>query len=1154
METCTLRVIDHLVLIVLFTLVKSLDGTFTPRTATDSIDSTLVSRGFSSVAFTDLSKTALPEELATSRTDYMKETSTDFGDSLVGITDIPRDFSEKSHTEMKSATELKSYSSTEAFTAERTTTHHSTESVSSSTARTASDSSITEREHTEPEHTEPAHTERQRTELEATEREHTEPDHTQRQHTEQGHTVREHTERGRMELVPTEREPTEREPTEPVHTQRQHTEPEHTEPEHTERGRTEPEYTKPERTDFTHLPPILSRDSRRSLEARTIRESPAVSRPSTGDPDAPSQTDSTYVSSTISRAGERTLLSVTSNSTSPYTTTDDFGPSEVSSKAFIWGERTGEPTHSRGTSEGDGSTSTGFDLTATISDSQRTPNGSEGGFSETKGHDPSTWTQSQTSQPNVTQQGFEQTSDTDVIFSSTPPLTVLNDSNNNRGWGTDADGRTDMTDTGHTHNDETSHTGLQDGVRSSTSPSLSSESDHSSTPQQVGGERTVTGVVGDRLSTEPSTGSVSTGRLEETDGVQPLTEEGTTIILGLTTASPAVRGGTVTGDVLLFKFPSGQQPFTPETEGPTEPNETLRPTASEPSTPGPQHTEREGGTPTDAPTFSTPAPPTTTIASSSTTTIPTTITTRLLEPSTSVESQTQPTTIITTDTTQGPAPSTPSTPSRSVAPPSRTGGPHTSTRPEEEGRDGGKLSTDVTTLHLETSTATPGNTTAQHRPTTASYAKSTAPTPALPAHTTQSRTTTTQPPPTTATTHADIKPTTPTPGLRCGAHVCANGGTCVMRAGNTHSCVCLPAWTGPSCTKDVNECESSPCPSGSTCVNTNGSFSCECPLGSDLENGRECTKVKTFLGSFSVNSTHSSSLHEVEGEIKHLLNASLSILRGYIRSSCHWKGSVRNGSGEWSLKAVNMFSISADVNGTVVLNSIQLALRNCSQHPAHCRVHGHRLSYHAESLCKVQNHQCDPARSVCRDDSGAPYCECREGYYKHNEQDKTCLACGDGYQLKNGVCVNCTFGFGGFNCTNFYKLIAIVVAPAVGGLLLILTIALIVTCCRKDKNDINKIIFKSGDLQMSPYADFPKSNRVSMEWGRETIEMQENGSTKNLLQMTDIYYSPALRNSDLERNGLYPFSGLPGSRHSCIYPAQWNPSFICDDSRRRDYF
>uniref|UniRef100_A0A4W4FGC2 Uncharacterized protein n=1 Tax=Electrophorus electricus TaxID=8005 RepID=A0A4W4FGC2_ELEEL len=137
---------------------------------------------------------------------------------------------------------------------------------------------------------------------------------------------------------------------------------------------------------------------------------------------------------------------------------------------------------------------------------------------------------------------------------------------------------------------------------------------------------------------------------------------------------------------------------------------------------------------------------------------------------------------------------------------------------------------------------------------------------------------------------------------------------------------------------------------------------------------------------------------------------------------------------------------------------------------------------------------------------------------------------------------------------SIYGLIAKVVSPAAGGFLLLVIIALIVTCCRKDKNDINKIIFKSGDLQMSPYPEFPKSSRVSLEWGRETIEMQENGSTKNLLQMTDIYYSPALRNADLERNGLYPFSGLPGSRHSCIYPAQWNPSFISDDSRRRDYF
>uniref|UniRef100_A0A8C4SAL7 Uncharacterized protein n=1 Tax=Erpetoichthys calabaricus TaxID=27687 RepID=A0A8C4SAL7_ERPCA len=135
-----------------------------------------------------------------------------------------------------------------------------------------------------------------------------------------------------------------------------------------------------------------------------------------------------------------------------------------------------------------------------------------------------------------------------------------------------------------------------------------------------------------------------------------------------------------------------------------------------------------------------------------------------------------------------------------------------------------------------------------------------------------------------------------------------------------------------------------------------------------------------------------------------------------------------------------------------------------------------------------------------------------------------------------------------------YKFIMVVVAAAGGGLLLIMAIALIVTCCRKDKNDISKFIFKSGDFQMSPYAEYPKNNRISADWGRETIEMQENGSTKNLLQMTDIYYSPGLRNHELDQSGLFPYSGLPGSRHSCIYPGQYNPSFICEDSRRRDYF
>ncbi|XP_017279308.1 protein HEG isoform X2 [Kryptolebias marmoratus] len=411
--------------------------------------------------------------------------------------------------------------------------------------------------------------------------------------------------------------------------------------------------------------------------------------------------------------------------------------------------------------------------------------------------------------------------------------------------------------------------------------------------------------------------------------------------------------------------------------------------------------------------------------------------------------------------------------------------------------------------------------------------------------------------------HSELEATTPPTDIQtakvpprnpCVSNPCMNGGICTSYEGPEYTCRCKQAWTGPNCDQDMNECEKDPCPAGSKCVNTRGSFSCECPLGFDLEDGRTCTRAKTFLGTFSFDkqdsSIKSAAMHEIQREILQLLNVSLSVLRGYSRSTLSKKE-----QGGLHILAVSTFSISTDVTTAEVYESITVSLRKCNSSLSHCRmVLLHRLSYHTESLCEAQSTQCDPERSACNDSSGTSSCQCLLGYYKRSPEEMSCLECGDGYKLENGTCVPCMFGFGGFNCGNFYKLIAVVVSPAGGALLLILIIALIVTCCKKNKNDINKIIFKSGDMQMSPYADFPKNSRISMEWGRETIEMQENGSTKNLLQMTDIYYSPALRNADLERNGLYPFTGLPGSRHSCIYPAQWNPSFLSDDSRRRDYF
>ncbi|NWY15280.1 HEG1 protein, partial [Aphelocoma coerulescens] len=354
---------------------------------------------------------------------------------------------------------------------------------------------------------------------------------------------------------------------------------------------------------------------------------------------------------------------------------------------------------------------------------------------------------------------------------------------------------------------------------------------------------------------------------------------------------------------------------------------------------------------------------------------------------------------------------------------------------------------------------------------------------------------------------------------------------------------------------EVDKCLSNPCPALATCNNTHGSYICQCPLGYELEKGK-CNLVRIFIGQvpLKLNITHGkyAELFHVEREILEMLNASLSGLPGYHHSTV--KASREANFVHVSVQST--FSLASNVTFYDVISSVKSYIRACKSPTEACQFISSLKSLHrVGSLCRQKDPECDKETSECTDFDGVALCQCKNGYFKYNKMDHSCRACEDGYKLENETCVSCPFGLGGFNCGNPYQLITVVIAAAGGGLLLIMGIALIVTCCRKNKNDISKLIFKSGDFQMSPYAEYPKNPRAQ-EWGRETIEMQENGSTKNLLQMTDVYYSPTgLRNPELERNGLYPpYTGLPGSRHSCIYPGQYNPSFISDETRRRDYF
>ncbi|XP_015990672.2 protein HEG homolog 1 isoform X3 [Rousettus aegyptiacus] len=393
----------------------------------------------------------------------------------------------------------------------------------------------------------------------------------------------------------------------------------------------------------------------------------------------------------------------------------------------------------------------------------------------------------------------------------------------------------------------------------------------------------------------------------------------------------------------------------------------------------------------------------------------------------------------------------------------------------------------------------------------------------------------------------------------CATNPCLHDGKCIVDpTSHGYRCMCSPSWQGDDCSVDVNECLSNPCPPLAVCNNTQGSFTCRCPVGYQLEKGI-CNLVRTFVTEFKLkkiilNATMEkhSDLHEVENEIIKTLNVCFSTLPGYIRSTV--RASKESSTVVMSLQTT--FSLASNVTLFDLADRMQKCVNSCRSSAEVCQLLGsQRKIFRAGSLCKRKTPECDKETSICTDLDGVALCQCKSGYFQFNKMDHSCRACEDGYRLENETCMSCPFGLGGLNCGNPYQLITVVIAAAGGGLLLILGTALIVTCCRKNKNDISKLIFKSGEFQMSPYAEYPKNPR-SQEWGREAIEMHENGSTKNLLQMTDVYYSPtSVRNPELERNGLYPaYTGLPGSRHSCIFPGQYNPSFISDESRRRDYF
>uniref|UniRef100_A0A8C2VKF1 Protein HEG homolog 1 n=1 Tax=Chinchilla lanigera TaxID=34839 RepID=A0A8C2VKF1_CHILA len=256
----------------------------------------------------------------------------------------------------------------------------------------------------------------------------------------------------------------------------------------------------------------------------------------------------------------------------------------------------------------------------------------------------------------------------------------------------------------------------------------------------------------------------------------------------------------------------------------------------------------------------------------------------------------------------------------------------------------------------------------------------------------------------------------------CAMNPCLHDGKCIVDlTSRGYRCVCPPSWQGDNCSVDVNECLLNRCPRQAICNNTQGSFTCRCPVGYHLEKGI-CNLVRTFVTDFKLkkqflNTTLEkySDVQKVENEITKTLNMCFSTLPGYIRSTAH----VSRESSAFVTSLQTTFSLASSVTLFDLNDGIQKFVNSCRSSAEVCQLLGSQARvFRAGSLCKRKSPQCDKETSICTDLDGVALCQCKSGYFQFNKMDHSCRACEDGYRLENETCMSCPFGLGGLNCGN----------------------------------------------------------------------------------------------------------------------------------------
>ncbi|KAM8825236.1 uncharacterized protein ACB058_021241 isoform 2-T2 [Synchiropus picturatus] len=337
-------------------------------------------------------------------------------------------------------------------------------------------------------------------------------------------------------------------------------------------------------------------------------------------------------------------------------------------------------------------------------------------------------------------------------------------------------------------------------------------------------------------------------------------------------------------------------------------------------------------------------------------------------------------------------------------------------------------------------------------------------------------------------------------------------------------------------------CPAAQCPLESICVNG----TCQCLAGHYLL-VNSCVRAQVFPGQLHLTSLQfhqemsnrsSSRFRETAASISAELRKALKSQAGYIRSDV---AQLQPGS---VLASVNNIFENTEASQESVEQSI---------HAAIARSQGGLLlnaTYNVTDLCQQQPMPCDPLTTKCLVRSGLALCTCKEGYISILYSNISCAACPSGQMAVRDKCEPCAFGRAGFNCDDTSLMAVVVVSCILGGVLLILLLALLVFSCRSRadrQSDIGLSPYPTGDLSKPWPTGVTPIPRATTKWdGAASIEMAEGGSSFGVKKQTN-----GLSGSyDLHEEGMKTFKGKNTSRYSYLVQGHENPYFLPGDERK----